>query len=69
VEQWLRRAANAAAEQELADATAIYYRSLRADERGEDETVSLLSDAARRVSYDEPTTPRLRGTRCSLCDF
>jgi len=61
IERWLRRAATATAEQELAEATAAYYRSLRSDERDDDEALSRgLSDAARRVSYDDapPLRPR-----------
>jgi hypothetical protein len=51
VEQWLRRAANARVEQDVVDATAAYYRSLRGEDRGEDESLSrALSDAARHVS-------------------
>ena len=61
IEQWLRRAANAAVEQELADATAAYYRSLREEDRAEDEALARgLSDAARRVSYDDTPAPRRR---------
>jgi hypothetical protein len=65
IEQWLRRAATAAAEQELTEATAAYYRSLRGDERDDDEALSRgLSEAARRVSYDDaPTAPRRRRAR------
>jgi hypothetical protein len=65
VEKWLRRAANANVEQEIADATAAYYRSLRGEERSDDEALSRgLSAAARRVSYDGvPATRRRRGLR------
>ena len=63
IEQWLRRAANASAEQEVVDATAAYYRSLRGEDRIEDESLSrALSDAARRVSYGEGAR-RQRGRR------
>lgn len=63
IEQWLRRAANASVEKEVADATAAYYQSLRGDERIEDESLSRgLSAAARRVSYREDVVPR-RGRR------
>jgi len=63
VEQWLRRAANAGVEQEIADATAAYYRSLRGEDRVEDESLSrALSDATRRVSYGDGTARR-RGRR------
>ncbi len=51
VEQWLRRAASSSVEQEIGDATAAYYRSLRGEDRTEDESLSRsLSDAARRVA-------------------
>ena len=64
IERWLRRAATAAVEQEIADATAAYYRSLRGDELAEDEALSRgLSDAARRVSYDDAPAPRARRAR------
>lgn len=65
VEQWLRRAANASVEQEIAEATAAYYGSLRSEERIEDASLSrALSDAARRVSYDDRPGPlRRRGRR------
>jgi hypothetical protein len=63
VEQWLRRAANASVEQEVADATAAYYRSLRGDDLVEDESLSrALSDAARHVSHGEGA-PRRRARR------
>jgi hypothetical protein len=63
VEQWLRRAATSSVEQAIDDATATYYRSLR----GEDHTVDAplsrsLSDASRRVAYDEEP-PRRRQAR------
>ena len=61
VEQWLLRAANASAEKEIEEATAAYYRSLRAGERADEEAMSkTLSLAARRVSYDEPGAERRR---------
>jgi hypothetical protein len=61
VEHWLRRAANASVEQEIDDATASYYRSLRGADRAEDEPLSRsLSDAARRVAYDEEPAARRR---------
>lgn len=61
VEQWLRRAAAANVERQVEEATAAYYRSLRNDERAEDEAASkALSTAARRVSYDDSETPRRR---------
>ena len=64
IERWLRRAATAAVEQEIAEATAAYYRSLRGDELAEDEALSRgLSDAARRVSYDDAPAPRARRAR------
>lgn len=65
IERWLRRAATAAAEQAVAEATAAYYRSLRGDERDDDEVLSRsLSEAARRVSYDDaPAPPRRRARR------
>lgn len=64
IERWLRRAATAAVEQELAEATAAYYHSLRADERADDEALSRgLSEAARRLSYDDVPVPRRRRTR------
>jgi hypothetical protein len=65
VEQWLRRAASAGSEQEIEDATAAYYLSLRADERSEDEALArATSRAARRVSYDDSAAPaRLRRGR------
>jgi len=63
VEQWLRRAANASVEQEVADATAAYYRSLRGDDLVEDESLSrALSDTARHVSHGEGA-PRRRARR------
>lgn len=64
IERWLRRAATAAVEQEIAEATAAYYRSLRGDELAYDEALSRgLSDAARRVSYDDAPAPRARRAR------
>jgi hypothetical protein len=65
VEQWLRRAANASVERAIAEATAAYYGSLRAEDRAEDASLSrALSGAARRVSYDDPPVPRRgRGRR------
>jgi hypothetical protein len=64
VERWLRRAAAAAAEQELTEATAAYYRSLRGDELVDEEALSRgLSEAARRVSYDEAPAPAPRRRR------
>jgi hypothetical protein len=65
VEQWLRRAASASTVQEIQDATVAYYRSLRGEERAEDEELSrALSSSARRVSYDEaPAARHRRGAR------
>jgi hypothetical protein len=64
IEQWLRRAANASVEQEIDVATAAYYRSLRGDDRTGDESLSRsLSDAARRVTYDDDSAPRGRQAR------
>jgi metal-responsive CopG/Arc/MetJ family transcriptional regulator len=64
IERWLRRAATAAAEQEVAEATAAYYRSLRNDDRDDEEALSRsLSDAARRVSYDDVPAPLRRRAR------
>jgi hypothetical protein len=65
VEQWLRRAVNASVVQEIEDATAAYYRSLRGEERAEDVAMSrALSNSARRVLYDEtPIRRRRRGAR------
>lgn len=61
IEQWLRRASAAAAEQEIEEATAAYYHSLRGDERSDDAALSRgLSEAARRVSYDDAPAPRRR---------
>jgi hypothetical protein len=61
VEQWLRRAASASVEREIAEATAAYYQSLRRDERAEEEALSrALSTAARRVAYDDSARPRRR---------
>jgi metal-responsive CopG/Arc/MetJ family transcriptional regulator len=63
IEQWLRRAANAAVEQELDDATAEYYLSLRRDERADDEALARgLSKAARRVSYEVAARRRRAAT-------
>jgi hypothetical protein len=65
VDRWLRRAAQIAAQREIDEATAAYYLSLRGDEAAENDTLArALSAAARRVSYDDATTPRgRRGTR------
>ena len=64
IEQWLRRAANANVEQEIGDATAAYYRSLRAEDHTEDESLSRsLSHAARRVAYDDSAPSRLPARR------
>jgi metal-responsive CopG/Arc/MetJ family transcriptional regulator len=61
IEQWLRRAANTKTAAEIDAATAAYYRSLRGEERDEEEALSkALSGAARRVSYDEGAAPRRR---------
>lgn len=61
VEQWLRRAANASVEKEIADATTAYYQSLHRDERAEDEALArALSAAARHVAYDDAARPRRR---------
>ncbi len=61
VEQWLRRAASASVEREIADATTAYYEALRADERADDEALARgLSKAARRVAYDDAAPPRRR---------
>jgi hypothetical protein len=63
IEQWLRRAANASVQQEIDDATAVYYRSLRDDDGTKDEALSRsLSDAARRVAHDD-SAPRRRPAR------
>jgi hypothetical protein len=63
IERWLRRAATATVEQEIAEATAAYYRSLRDDELADEEALSRgLSKAARRISYDGPAA-RQRPTR------
>jgi metal-responsive CopG/Arc/MetJ family transcriptional regulator len=52
IEDWLRRAAHAAAEREVEHATAAYYLSLLEGERVEDEALARgLSAAARRVSH------------------
>lgn len=64
VEQWLRRAANASVEHEIDDATASYYRSLRGEDLARDEPLSRsLSDAARRLAYDDESEPRRRQAR------
>ena len=61
VEHWLRRAASATVEKEIEDATTTYYRSLRGNERAEDEALARgLSKAAQRVAYDDATRPRRR---------
>ena len=61
VELWLRRAAAAEVTRGIEDATAAYYRSLRSDQREEEESLSkALSGAARRVSYDDSIAPRPR---------
>jgi metal-responsive CopG/Arc/MetJ family transcriptional regulator len=61
VEQWLRRAAATSAEQQIEEATAAYYRSLRGDERAEEDAMSrALSAAARRVAYDKSEPRRQR---------
>ena len=61
VEQWLRRAASASVEREIAEATTAYYQSLRSDERAEEEALSrALSNAARHVAYDDSARPRRR---------
>jgi hypothetical protein len=58
-EQWLRRAATASVVQEVEAATAAYYRSLRGDERADDEAIArALSKAAKRVSFDDAAAPR-----------
>jgi hypothetical protein len=54
IEQWLRRAAAGNVAREIEQATVAYYRSLREEERKENDALSkALSRAARRVSYDE----------------
>jgi metal-responsive CopG/Arc/MetJ family transcriptional regulator len=64
VEQWLRRAATASAEQEIDAATASYYRSLRGEDHTKDEALSrTLSNAARRVAYDEESASRRQRAR------
>jgi hypothetical protein len=64
VEQWLRRAATASAEREVDDATESYYRAIRGEDHTEDELLSRsLSDATRRVAYDEESAPRRRQAR------
>ena len=64
IEQWLRRAANASVKQEIADSTAAYYRSLRGEDRAENESMSRsLSDAARRVADGDGSAPRRRRAR------
>jgi hypothetical protein len=61
VEHWLRRAASANVERDIADATNAYYQSLRRDERAEDEALARgLSKTARRVAYDDAAPPRRR---------
>jgi len=53
IEQWLRRASSAAVESAIDEATETYYRSLRGDDRSEDEAMARASSrAARRVAYD-----------------
>jgi len=64
VEQWLRRAASASVEHEIAEATAAYYGSLRGDERAEDESLSrALSSGTRRVSHEGAPAPGRRRSR------
>jgi hypothetical protein len=64
IEQWLRRAAKASAEQEINDATATYYRSIRSENNSEDEPVArALSRAAAHVAYDDAPTKRPRARR------
>jgi metal-responsive CopG/Arc/MetJ family transcriptional regulator len=64
IEQWLRRAASSNLEHEIDQATAAYYRSLRGDDRTEDESLSRsLSDAARRVTFDDRPAPTRRLAR------
>jgi metal-responsive CopG/Arc/MetJ family transcriptional regulator len=64
IEQWLRRAASSNLAHEIDDATAAYYRSLRGEDRTEDESLSRsLSDAARRVAYDDDSASRERQAR------
>lgn len=64
VEHWLRRGATAAVEREIADATTAYYEGLRRDERADDEALARgLSQAARRVAYDQPSPRRRRRDR------
>ncbi len=59
VEQWLRRAASGSVAQEIAEATAAYYGSLRASEREDDEALARgLSSAACGLSYDDEPPPR-----------
>jgi metal-responsive CopG/Arc/MetJ family transcriptional regulator len=61
VEQWLRRAASAAVEKDIADATAAYYLSLRAHERAEEKALARASSkAARHVSHDDGARRRRR---------
>jgi hypothetical protein len=64
IEQWLRRAASSNIEHEIDHATATYYRSLRGEDRTEDESLSRsLSDAARRVVLDDSPAPRRQARR------
>ena len=64
IERWLRRAASSNLEHEIDDATAAYYRSLRGEDRTEDESLSRsLSDAARRVAFHDASAPRGRQAR------
>ena len=61
IEVWLRRAANAAAERAIDDATAAYYLSLRGEARAEDDAMARgLSRAARRVAHDQAEGSRRR---------
>ncbi len=61
IEHWLRRAATASAQAELAEATVAYYDSLRSEDRAEEEALSrALSASSRRVRYGAPPTPSRR---------
>jgi hypothetical protein len=66
VEMWLRRAASAALEKEVEDATSAYYLSLRGRAAEMDEQLARASSrAARRVSYGGTAAPRRRRRRAS----
>jgi metal-responsive CopG/Arc/MetJ family transcriptional regulator len=64
VEQYVRSAANRAAERSLDEMTAAYYASVTDDDAAETEAIARASSrAAKRITYDVPARGAMRRPR------